>query len=208
MLIHVRRRAAVITALVVLGASCGGGSDDPAPGSALPTVLEVTPTATPVDPAPPTPTPTAAPTETPTPAPESTVDEQAALEAAVLEAHAGYLEAYFESGRLADPDYPPLLEHTTGASLQAAQASRTRYREQGVTVVGSYESRPRFVEQRSDGSVLVEDCFLDAAPAIDSSGRVVAEVDEFRIYLQTVLVYLDNRWKVSETLTAREPCDF
>jgi pyruvate/2-oxoglutarate dehydrogenase complex dihydrolipoamide acyltransferase (E2) component len=204
MLIRVVARAAAVTVAVgLLGASCAGGPDAAAPAPTPPASASAT--AAPTDPAPPaTPPPTPAPTATATASP--TADAQADLEAAVLEAHAGYLEAYFESGRRADPDYPPLLERATGAALRVAQASRQRYLDAGWRVEGGYDSSATFVGVRDDGAAVVDDCLLDAAPAVDSAGDVVAPVADHRIYVMTVLVQMSGKWRVSEVLTSGERC--
>jgi hypothetical protein len=205
MLIRVVARAAAVTVAVgLLGASCAGGPDAAAPAPTPPASTSAT--AAPTDPAPPaTPPPTPAPTATATASP--TEDAQADLEAAVLEAHAGYLEASIVSGSPPDPDHPLLLRWATGPLLEKAQQRRRQFALEGHHLVGGYDSHPRVIEL-TEGRAVIEDCLLDTAPWVDASGAVVEPVLDGRRYFQTIVVRAGEQWKVSELLSAGEPCDF
>lgn len=208
MLIRVLGRAAVITAVAgLLGTSCGGG--DSAAPSQLPTVVEVTPTAPAVATADATPTPTVVPPTAapPTATPAPTVDEQAELEATVLEAHDNYFKASRASGDPPNPDHPDLIRWATGALLENVRERRASQREAGAYVRGGFDSHPRLLEL-GPGRALIEDCFLDTAPVFNANGDIVEAVPDERIYFQTVVVLTDGGWKVSELLSTGDPCDF
>lgn len=203
MLIRVVARAAAVTVAVgLLGVGCAGDSDTAAPAPTPPASASAT--AAPTDPAPTaTPPPTLAPTATATAPP--TADAQADLEAAVLEAHAGYLEAFADSGSPPRPNHPGLRRYATGEALEVAQTLRRGQRERGEYVEGGANSQPSILEI-SQTRAVVADCLIDNATVYSRNGAAIQQPPNGAVYYETVIVLTAQGWQVSELLTAGQPC--
>lgn len=185
------------TALVAIATACGGGGEQ-----ALAPELDTTPAPTATVEAPttieaadaPTPAPTASATPVP-PTPTATPNARDALEAAVLEAHAKYLQAIIDSGDPPDPNHPGLLRWATGDALLAWQERRRNQQLEGQFVAGSISSRPSVVDL-SDDRAVVEDCLLDRAPVYTRSGQIVEPAPLKRFLVRTTIMRGNVGWQV------------
>lgn len=118
-------------------------------------------------------------TSTPTATSATTLDPQATVKAAILDAYRQSTDAFVAvaSDPNGKPTDPRLEEHKVGNALLASQMTIDRLRKAGHVFRGTIEVHPVVIELTADTAV-VQDCGLDRVGVFSAAtGEVVTPVD-------------------------------
>lgn len=173
------KMAAAATALVLVGAACGGSSKSASPSE-------------------PTSTVNTAPPAGPSPVVEAAA-EQERMKQEVLDAYLAGWKAKRDSNDPPNPDWPALAETHTGPALQQVVDNRRAFQITGR--VGRYpegsvaREQPEVVTVQEDQAT-VRDCRVDDSQiVITSTGQVVNDLVGTALF-EAAMVVEDGRWKV------------
>jgi hypothetical protein len=149
-------------------------------------------------------TPPSAQSTTPT-----TLDPQAEVRAAVIDAYTQSYLALIIVGKDASPDLndPRLSEHTTGTALVAEQRALADQESKGLILFGEAELHPTVVELGPDTATVV-DCSIDTTGLADAkTGAIVQDGGDGHGGATTAQLSLEGGvWKVIHFKDEKRPC--
>jgi hypothetical protein len=146
----------------------------------------------------------AAPSTTRAPSPTTTA---APAEDDVLSAYRGFWDAYLAAADPMDPGHPDLARFATGASLDRVRSSFTEHFERGEVIRGSVDLAPA-VEQVTDSTANLRDCYLDQTHVFDSAtGKQVDPPGEATFEIVVTLQLVDGGWKVATLDKVADGCE-
>lgn len=117
-------------------------------------------------------------------------------EEAVLEGYRAYWDAYLKSADPMDPENRLLVEHATGAALEAVQKAFLALKSAGKVIRGELDLAPRVVAVEGD-TATVRDCYGDATGVYDAATGARQDQPTGQRHLVTATLRPESgTWKV------------
>ena len=143
------------------------------------------------------------------PATPTTLDQQAEVRAAVIDAYEKSYHLAIAVGKEVSPDLddPRLTQYSTGTALLAKQRSLADNMAKGLVFFGDAELHPTVVELGPDKAVVV-DCSIDTTGLVDARTGVIAQDggNGEGLAITAELIVVDGAWKVNHFTNEKRSC--
>jgi hypothetical protein len=168
--------ALALSALALLGASCGG--DDAEDSGSEPAEAGEGPTTT----------------------------TQESLEEEIVDAYEQSWRDFIRAGNPPDPEAEVLTEHNTGDALTTSRNMLNEYVAEGVVLRGTYEFDAEVVELGDGTATVEDCGLNQLEEVLADSGEVVEPFDDERDGIVADLVLEEDAWKVTTLADNEEVC--